>query len=252
MKALLILISALFFNVISACAQITVDGITYSSPSSKDMVGVSFNTDSTLTDADIEDAKTQLTQCLQTGVHPLDWSKKGIHKDINLFFKISGDYPKVMEAIRTHGVEDENSQTSWIWSGATSPVIDVRITAQGRGSLTLFEGEKVVGSTSINCVAGDKRPSAGDCKIINVWRNKAPAKYSQNDSVPTLGKESSYKSWMPWALETNNSKEAIYVHGGSQADTSQSKGCIRTPKKFAEMLHKIVKEGTLVKITLEK
>lgn len=249
MKALLIIITTLFFNVFNALAGPTVVGdLTFSALLPK-RVGVSFNTDGIVTPQDHDAVAAHLDKCFNSNTHPLEWAN-GLHQDFNFFFKIAGPHASVLKAIDEHKTQ-ANKQISWIWAGAKNPSINIYLKQDGTGFVTLHQGKLLVGHSFCRSTSGDARPHAEQCKVIKVHRQPAPKEYAQNDEKSTFGRPSySYESWMPWALETDNSSEGIFLHGGSQA--SSSRGCIRMPKKFAEMLWQITKVGAEITITLEK
>jgi hypothetical protein len=240
---------ATFFVILltlSVSAQTVIDDLSFSSVDSTQKVGVSLNLDGALTEEDAENLNIHLSQCMNKNIHPLEWSK-GVHQDVNLFFKISGDIDDVFDAVGKH-LSLDNKAVSWIWAGAKNPTIKIYLGQSGVGSIKLEQDGAIVGSATCRSAEDGDRPTEEHCKVVKVWSNPAPEEYSQNDQKPTFGRRSiAYNSWMPWALETNNSSEGIFIHGGSQA--SSSKGCIRVPKKFAEMLHSITKAGSQVSIT---
>lgn len=218
----------------------------FSSVDSSKLVGISFYTDGTLTENDGIALKKHLDSCLEQDLYPLDWGKD-VHSDVNLFFKIKGKLDPVLEATKSCSDLISKGAISWIWAEAQNPEIIVSLGDEGRGVITLMQDGKVVGQSSCRSAVKDKLPTEGTCHIVKVWKEEAPTEYTQNDQKPTLGRLSiAYNSWMPWALETDNPKEGIFLHGGSLA--TDSKGCVRMPKKFAEMLHGIVQRGTEIKI----
>lgn len=222
--------------------------VVFSSVNSSEKVGLSYNIDGTLTEQDVLNLEIHLDNCINNSLHPLGWAET-VHQDINLFFKIKGDLVEVLKMVNDHRTLDNNS-VSWIWADAQNPTVSIYLKRDGVGFVTLRQNNQIVGRSICKSVEGDKRPTEGECKIVRIWRDPAPKKYTLNDQKPTVGRKSkTYDSWMPWALETNNSKQGIFLHGGSQF--SNSMGCVRFPKKFAEMLHKIAKVDMRVSITLE-
>lgn len=249
MKVLSILVISLFFNVLSVFAGPTTVGNLVFSDSGSRRVGVSFNVDGIVTPQDHEVLKAHLNQCFNSESHPLAWAN-GIHPDFNLFFKIAGPHASVLKAVNEYKTQS-NKHISWIWAEAKNPSINIYLYNDGEGFVTLHQGDLLVGHSYCKTASGDARPHAGKCEVVKVHRDPAPDAFAQNDEKRTYGKYSvTYDGWMPWALQTNNTAEGIYLHGGSQA--SPSKGCVRMPKLFAEMLYRITKPGAKITITLEK
>lgn len=187
-----------------------------------------------------------IDKCMKNKVHPFHWFENA-PAGVTFTFPVSGnlkDIYRELGKIDFGKIDTCKGRPCWLWNDTlkiTSLIVHLNQT--GAGFLELFENDKVVGWISCQSCDRPNQPKEGTCSIVKKWTQR-----DDKDAFPNeLGKRSiTADSWMPWAMELNNTTGGIFLHGGSLL--TDSLGCIRGPRPAMELLYHLSKVGMKVRI----